>query len=143
VTSSAGGGGRAGIVESIERGVRVLIADDSAGNVRLLTRILERGGYTDVSGVSDPSLVLARVRLLDPDLVILDLHMPKLDGLSLMDQIGQCADRDPRVLIVTGDVDERLGWEARSRGAHDVIIKPFDVEDVLARVRGLLARRRP
>ena len=131
------------MVESIDRRAKVLIVDDSAGNVRLLTRILERGGYTDVSGVSDPRLVLGRVRLLDPDLVILDLHMPQLDGLSLMDQIAQCADRDPRVLIVTGDLDERLGSEARSRGADDVIIKPLDVEDVLARVRRLLARRRP
>jgi putative two-component system response regulator len=131
------------MVESIDRPAKVLIVDDSAGNIRLLTRILERGGYTDVSGISDPRLVLGRVRLLDPDLVILDLHMPQLDGLSLMDQIAQCADRDPRVLIVTGDLDERLGSEARSRGADDVIIKPLDVEDVLARVRRLLARRRP
>lgn len=131
------------MVESIDRRAKVLIVDDSAGNIRLLTRILERGGYTDVSGVSDPRLVLGRVRLLDPDLVILDLHMPQLDGLSLMDQIAQCADRDPRVLIVTGDLDERLGSEARSRGADDVIIKPLDVEDVLARVQRLLARRRP
>ena len=130
------------MAENIDRRARVLIVDDSTGNVRLLTRILERGGYTDVSGISDPCLVLARVRSLDPDLVILDLHMPQLDGLSLMDEIANCADTDPRFLVVTGDVDERLGSEARSRGADDVILKPFDVEDVLRRVRRVLAGRR-
>jgi len=130
------------MAENIDRQARVLIVDDSSGNVRLLTRILERGGYTDVSGISDPHLVLARVQSSGPDLVILDLHMPQVDGLSLMDQIGKVADSDPHFLVVTGDVDERLASEARSRGADDVIIKPFDVEDVLRRVRRLLADRR-
>jgi DNA-binding response OmpR family regulator len=130
------------LAETSDRRARVLIVDDSSEYVRLLTMILERGGYTDVSGISDPDLVLARVRSSSPDLVILDLHMPHVDGLSLMDQIAESADGEPRFLIVTGDVDERLGSEARSRGAADVIIKPFEVEHMLGCVRQLLADRR-
>jgi DNA-binding response OmpR family regulator len=116
----------------------IFIVDDSPDNVRLLSRILQRGGYTDVSGVSDPRLVLGRVQADQPDLVILDIHMPHLDGLSLLEQITKESHHDVRFIVVTGDRDDRVALQARLRGAHDVIIKPFNIDEVLLRVRLVL-----
>ena len=114
---------------------RILIVDDAPENVHLLSRILHREGYTDVTGVSDPRLVPERVQADRPDLVIVDIHMPHVDGLSLLEQLAKTANHDVRFLVVTGDRDDRVGLEARLRGAHDVIIKPFRIDDVLLRVR--------
>ena len=119
-------------------GPTIFIVDDSADNVRLLSRILERGGYTNVSGVSDPRLVRGRVQADQPDLVVLDIHMPHVDGLSLLEQITKDSCRDVRFIVVTGDRDDRVALEARLRGAHDVIITPFSIDDVLLRVRLVL-----
>lgn len=118
-----------------DAGPRILIVDDAPENVRLLTRILQRAGYTDVAGVSDPRLVHERVKADRPDLVIVDVHMPHVDGLSLLEQLAKTADHDIRFLVVTGDLDDRIGLEARLRGAHDVLLKPFKIDDVLVRVR--------
>jgi putative two-component system response regulator len=116
----------------------ILIVDDSPDNVRLLSRILERGGYTNVSGLSDPRLVPGRVQADHPDLVILDIHMPHVDGLSLLEQIAKDAQHAVRFIVVTGDRDDRVGLQARLHGANDVIIKPFNIDDVLVRVRLVL-----
>jgi putative two-component system response regulator len=119
-------------------GPTILIVDDSPDNVRLLSRILQRGGFTNVSGVSDPRLVPGRIQADQPDLVILDIHMPHVDGLSLLEQIAKDSDHDVRFIVVTGDSDDRVGLQARLHGAHDVIIKPFNIDDVLIRVRLVL-----
>jgi DNA-binding response OmpR family regulator len=116
----------------------ILIVDDSPDNVRLLSRILQRGGYSNVNGVSDPRLVPGRVQVDRPDLVILDIHMPHVDGLSLLEQIAKDSEHDVRFIVVTGDRDDRLRVQARLHGAHDVIIKPFNIDDVLIRVRLVL-----
>lgn len=118
---------------------RILIVDDSVANVRLLSRILQRGGYGSVRGVSDPRLVPGCVETDPPDLVILDIHMPYVDGLSLMQQIAKDS-AGARFIVVTGDRDDAVDRQARLRGADDVIIKPFQIDDVLVRVRLVLDR---
>lgn len=123
------------MVDHADAGPRILIVDDAPENVRLLSRILQRAGYTDVTGMSDPRLVPERVRAECPDLVIVDIHMPHVDGLSLLEQLAKTANHDVRFLVVTGDRDDRVGLEARLRGAHDVIIKPFSIDEVLVRIR--------
>lgn len=119
-------------------GPAILIVDDSPDNVRLLSRILQRGGFGNVTGVSDPRLVPGKVQTERPDLVILDIHMPHVDGLSLLEQIAKDSDHDVRFIVVTGDRDDRVGLQARLHGANDVIIKPFNIDDVLMRVRLVL-----
>jgi putative two-component system response regulator len=118
---------------------RILIVDDSPDNVRLLARILKRGGYDRISGISDPRLVLGQVLKDPPDLVIVDVHMPHVDGLSLLDQISKACSHEVRFIVVTGDCDDDIADTARLRGADDVVIKPFSVADVLIRVRSVLA----
>jgi DNA-binding response OmpR family regulator len=119
-------------------GPKILIVDDSADNVRLLSRILQLGGYTAITGLSESRLVAERVRQEEPDLVIVDLHMPHVDGFALLDQIAKGSSRNVRFIVVTGDQDDDVGLQARLRGADDVIIKPFQIDEVLLRIRLVL-----
>ena len=117
---------------------RILVVDDSAENIRLLIRILARGGYTEVTGITDPRLVLDRLKEIVPDLIILDLHMPHTNGFAVMQEIRGLLHEVPKFLVVTGEVEDEIRSRALARGADDVLIKPFRVDDVLRRVQLLL-----
>lgn len=118
---------------------RILVVDDSAENVRLLLRILQRGGYTEVTGITDPRSVLDGAKETAPDLVILDLHMPHMDGYAVMHELRTALTHVPKFLLVTGEVEEEVRSLALARGADDLVTKPFQVEDMLRRVGMLLA----
>ncbi len=116
----------------------ILIADDHDENVVLLTRILQRHGYTRVKGVTDSRQIAEQVKKLAPDLILLDLHMPHLDGFDVMKQLQPDLPPGFPVLLVTGEVDDQTRREALSRGASDVLTKPFEVGKVLDVVERLL-----
>jgi putative two-component system response regulator len=79
---------------------------------------------------------------LQPDLVLLDLHMPHMDGLAVMDQLNELADASYLpILMLTGDVAPEARREALSRGAKDFVNKPFHSDEVLLRIRTLLETR--
>jgi EAL domain-containing protein (putative c-di-GMP-specific phosphodiesterase class I)/DNA-binding response OmpR family regulator len=122
---------------------RIVIIDDQPANVALLARILAQGGYDDVRGYTDPVLALAALEADAPDLVLLDLHMPTLDGLAVLERIRA---RDPErflpVLVLTGDVDRSARQRALAAGANDFLAKPFDLDEVLLRCRNLITVRR-
>lgn len=117
---------------------RILVVDDSVENVRLLIRILERGGYTELTGTTDPRSVLDRVKESAPDLIILDLHMPHTDGFAVMQEIRALLQEVPKFLVVTGEVEDEIRSRALARGADDVLSKPFQLDDVPRRVQLLL-----
>lgn len=119
---------------------RILVIDDSAENVRVLTRVLKRGGYTEVSGLTDPRSALGVIKEIAPALVIVDLHMPHCDGYAVMDAVRGQVRPGPRFLLVTGESDGGVRAEAALRGADDVLTKPFKIADVLERVGVLLER---
>lgn len=116
----------------------ILVVNDSAENARLLIQILERGGYAEVTGITDPRLVLDQVKDITPALVILDLHMPHTDGFAVMREIRSLVHDVPKFLLVTGDIEEEVRSNALAGGADDLLTKPFRIEDVLLRVRLLL-----
>ena len=68
--------------------LRILAVDDEESNLLLLRRILERAGYTEVACTTDPTSVPAMFAETKPDLVLLDLHMPGMDGFELMDRLA-------------------------------------------------------
>ena len=70
---------------------RILVVDDETANVRTLSRILQRAGYTNVVATTDPTEVLALFAEQDPDLVLLDLHMPVLDGVAVLERLAEVA----------------------------------------------------
>lgn len=119
---------------------RILIMDDQADNVYLLERLLNRKGFTNLRGLTDPRAFLATVAAFDPDLILLDLHMPYLDGLTLLERLRE--DRGsralPPVLVLTADISPEARAKALALGARDFLCKPFDVTEAAARIRSLL-----
>ena len=121
---------------------RILVLDDVSMNVRLLEQILGRGGYTEVRGLTDSSAFEAELASFDPDIVLLDLHMPDPDGLAILTRLAEVGgDAFLPVLVLTGDATADARDRALGAGAHDFLTKPFDATEVLLRVRNLLETR--
>ena len=129
--------------KEIIRGSRILIVDDQPANVLLLERILQQGGYTNLSKTTDPRRVLEFFAVYQPDLIILDLMMPNVDGYSLLTQLrSRIPDQHYLpVLVLTADVTPKARQQALSLGAKDFLTKPFDATEVLLRVYNLLETR--
>lgn len=121
---------------------RILIVDDESRNVDLLRRLLERAGFSQIDSTNDPREAAAMYSSVRPDLVLLDLHMPQMDGLAVIDQLNELADASYLpILMLTGDVAPEARREALSRGAKDFVNKPFHSDEVLLRIRTLLETR--
>lgn len=120
---------------------RILVIDDDNSITSVLKRGLGYEGYTvDVANNGKEGLDMARQRL--PDLVILDLMMPGIDGFEVCRRFRAVDERMPILMLTAKDAisDQVLGLEI---GADDYIVKPFVFEVLLARVRALLRRREP
>ena len=120
----------------------VLVADDDASARRLLRRVLETAGYQVVEAFDGTTARLAVERSV-PDLLILDIHMPGTDGIALCRDLKRTPATSLMPIIhVTGSTsrDERL--DALAAGSDDFVGKPFDIEELLTRVRSLLRTRR-
>jgi PleD family two-component response regulator len=122
---------------------RILIVDDQPANVLLLERVLQQGGYTNLGKTSVPRQVLEFFALYQPDLILLDLMMPDVDGYSLLSQLRS---RIPEnhylpILVLTADIAPKAKQRAFSLGAKDFLTKPFDATEVLLRVYNLLETR--
>jgi signal transduction histidine kinase len=121
---------------------RLFIVDDNPTNVALLQAILTRAGYRNLFSETDSRLVMSRLPEVDPDLVILDLHMPHLDGYALLEQLRQVASHDALpVLVLTADTTPAASQRALGSGAQDFVTKPFSNGEVLVRTRNLLRTR--
>lgn len=122
---------------------RILIIDDEEANLLLLRTLLEREGYNDVHSLSDPTLAQHLYCELAPDLVLLDLMMPELDGFQLLEAFGRY-DRPEEfrpVLVLTADTTLAAKRRALALGAKDFVNKPFDVIEVALRISNLLETR--
>jgi EAL domain-containing protein (putative c-di-GMP-specific phosphodiesterase class I)/ActR/RegA family two-component response regulator len=121
----------------------VVVIDDTPANVALLERLLQTAGVGRVHGFTDPRAGLAHCAGVLPDLVLLDLHMPELDGFAFMEALqGLVPDGGfLPVLVLTADVATEIKERALASGAKDFLIKPFDRTEVLLRVANLLETR--
>jgi two-component system response regulator ResD len=118
-------------------GARVLVVDDEPIVCDVLTRYLSKGGF-EVDSAEDGEAALAAFEASPPDLVLLDLMLPRLDGVSVFTRIR--ADHDTPVIMLTArgeETDRVVGLEI---GADDYVTKPFSPREVLARVRAVLRR---
>jgi putative two-component system response regulator len=121
---------------------RILIVDDESANVELLQRLLERSGFGKIEKTTDPRQAAELYVKYRPDLILLDLHMPGMDGLAVMDQLNEIAEASYLpILMLTGDMTPAARQEALSRGAKDFVSKPFHADEVLLRIRTLLETR--
>ncbi len=126
-----------------ENEARILVVDDESSIVRLLVRTLEAGGYSSVQGISDSTKVPAYLDSVSPDLVILDLNMPGLDGFQLLAEISARLSQDTflPVLAVSGSAGQDAKERAFQAGAKDFLVKPISLPDFLLHVQALLDTR--
>jgi two-component system, OmpR family, response regulator MprA len=119
----------------------VLLVDDDAPIRRMLERTLTAEGY-DVAAVADGGSALAQVERSVPDVIVLDVAMPGMDGLSVTRRLRAKGLPVPILLLTARDaLRERVaGLDA---GADDYLVKPFEVEELTARIRALLRRNQP
>ncbi|OLC14356.1 MAG: hypothetical protein AUH29_10355 [Candidatus Rokubacteria bacterium 13_1_40CM_69_27] len=120
---------------------RILVADDEAANVRLLQRLLEQAGYRNIRTTTDARRVLALYEEFQPDLILLDLMMPHLDGVAVMGQLRIPEATYRPILVLTADVTPEAKQRALAAGAKDFLTKPFDRIEVLLRIKNLLDTR--
>ena len=116
----------------------ILIADDEANILMLLEMELQAEGYSTV-GCSDGGQALAQIRESQPSLALLDGNMPMITGLDVCRRLRDTGNRLPVIMITARDeMDDRIA--ALEAGADDFISKPFNIREVLARVKALLRR---
>ncbi|HEY5155275.1 MAG TPA: response regulator, partial [Acidimicrobiales bacterium] len=120
---------------------RVLVADDDRAIRESLVRALELEGYV-VIAASDGAAALDRVRDDPPDAVVLDIMMPSVDGLTVCRVLRAERNRIP-ILMLTARTETRDRVAGLDAGADDYLPKPFDLDELLARLRALLRRARP
>jgi DNA-binding response OmpR family regulator len=117
----------------------ILVIDDSPLVREMLATVLRRGGHQVVTAADGAEgLRVFRERL--PDLVLLDLHMPGLDGWETLDRLREISERP--VIMLTAAADERSRVRGLMRGADDYVVKPASPAELLARVVALLRRSR-
>ncbi len=117
---------------------RVLIVDDDRAVRDSLRRSLEFNGYT-VDVAADGAEALARVPLISPDAIVMDVMMPRLDGLETTKAL-RAAGNDVPILVLTARDAVRDRVDGLDAGADDYLTKPFSLEEMLARLRALLRR---
>ncbi|MFZ5631997.1 MAG: response regulator [Bacillota bacterium] len=116
---------------------RILVVDDEELLVKGLKRSLEQEGFS-VTTAHDGEEAVNRHRLDNPDLVVLDIMLPKMDGLEVCREIRRLKDTPVIMLTARGeDVDKIVGLEV---GADDYLTKPFNTRELIARIRAVLRR---
>ena len=115
----------------------ILVVDDEPKIVGLARDYLEHAGFSVVSA-SDGSEALARARADHPDLIVLDLGLPKLDGLDVARALRQTS--SVPIVILSGRADESDKLVGLELGADDYVTKPFSPKELVARVRAVLRR---
>jgi two-component system response regulator MprA len=123
-----------------EQKMRLLVVDDDPEILSFLKRGLTYEGY-DVDTASDGTEALAKAREAEPDLVILDVMMPGIDGLEVSRRLRQASKVPIIMLTAKGTVTDRV--KGLDSGADDYLVKPFSFDELLARVRALLRRSQP
>src|SRR5881628_1757097 len=129
--------------DETRKAARILIVDDESANVRLLERVLEREGYTNLKSTTDARQALPLYTEFRPDLVLLDLAMPYLDGFQVLERIKPLISSQTflPILVLTADITMETKRRALESGAKDFLTKPFDQVEVLLRIRNLLETR--
>jgi signal transduction histidine kinase len=121
----------------------ILIVDDNRSNIDVLTGFLGDEGYTNYTSTTDPEKVTGLFDEFKPDLILLDLHMPRLTGFQVMEQLKPLIPEDTYlpILVLTADATTETKLKALAGGANDFLSKPFDLMEVELRIKNLLLIR--
>jgi len=123
--------------------MKILMIDDEPLNLALLEDMLSGSGYTRLKLISDSRQALEMCNSFTPDLILLDLMMPHLDGFGILEALRTSArDIFLPVIVLTADANEETKRRALRAGATDFLLKPFDETEVLLRIGNVLEIRR-
>lgn len=117
--------------------VNILIVDDSRTSKRILRNLLESQGYTVIAEAENGEEGYLKYKELKPDLVTMDITMPKMDGIESLTLIKKCNPAAKVVMITAAGQKEKM-VEALKRGADEFITKPFDQEEVSTIIKRLV-----
>lgn len=122
---------------------KILIVDDQEHNITLLERILGRAGYQKFYSTMDPHQIEKLIKEIGPDIVLLDLHMPGMDGLESLKLIREITDANSYlpVLMLSADMTPEAKKDGLQAGANDFLTKPYDRIEVILRINNLLKTR--
>jgi DNA-binding response OmpR family regulator len=128
-------------MEASDRQVRVLVVEDDKEIAHVLQRSLRLDGY-EVKLAADGVQALDEAHAFLPDLIVLDLGLPRLDGIDVARRLREDGDDVPILILTARDaLESRV--EGLDVGADDYLVKPFERQELLARLRALLRRRPP
>ncbi|MCY7354287.1 MAG: response regulator [Lysobacter sp.] len=119
---------------------RILVVDDDADAAQVLQLVLTGAGYTAVSRTTDPTAVSELHRTHEYDLILLDVQMPLMDGFQVMESLKEF-ERDGYLPVLALTAEPGHQTRALRYGAKDFLRKPFDVEELLVRVRNMIEVR--
>ena len=124
--------------------MKILIIDDAASNVVLLEYLLRENGYSRIQSVTDARTALETIATFRPDLILLDLMMPHVDGFAILEAVrsGDGIEASLPVVVLTADINEDTKRRALIAGATDFLCKPFGHKEVGLRIHNLLESRR-
>nr|WP_196141179.1 HD domain-containing phosphohydrolase [Aliikangiella sp. G2MR2-5] len=116
-----------------------MIVDDNQSNLKLVEKVLRRSNYKDLVLIDDPREVVDTYRANRPELILLDINMPYLNGFEVLKRLNALNDDLlPPVVILTAQNSQDTLFQALELGARDYISKPFDTNELLMRVKNLL-----
>lgn len=114
----------------------LLIVDDNIVNIDLMLDLLEEYGFANVHGINDPRQVLTHCQHQLPDLLLLDIRMPYLDGYAVIEALQHhFGDQTPPIIVLTAQIDDATRQRALAMGVRDFIAKPFKQDEILQRIR--------
>ena len=124
--------------------MKILIVDDEEMSVVMLEHLLRSTGYSRIRSVRDPRAVLGACATFNPDLILLDLIMPNMDGYAVLENLRAVSDADAflPIVVLTADTTEEAKERALEAGATDFLVKPVSRTETLLRIRNLLEIRR-
>lgn len=123
--------------------MKILVIDDDRMSVSLLEQLLRRHGYSRVMGITDSREALETCAAVDPDLILLDLMMPEMDGFAVLEALrSNVSERFLPIVVLTADITEEAKARALEAGATDFLVKPVSQTEALLRIRNLLETRR-
>lgn len=122
---------------------KILIVDDADANLRLLEALLAKEGFEQVISTADSTKTIDLFTAFQPDLILLDLMMPVLDGYAILDLLSKNIPKDEYlpIIVLTADATIASKRKALALGAKDFLTKPFDSIEAMLRVWNLLETR--
>ena len=129
-------------IDSLKRS-KILIVDDRTANIVFLRVLFQREGFKQVISTTYSKEAIPLVKKENPDIILLDLMMPYMDGFGVMEQLKSTIAKDEflPVLVLTADNNKEARSKALSEGAMDFLIKPLDATEVIQRTKNLLHTR--